>query len=406
MVKPLVTMIPLLFSGAGDTAGQARQPGSPSATDEPPCTSCHVCENPTEKYLCLRPCPGKSSAAIDRAMSLKRGPDLVYLDELENLYLPVPFDHKGHAEMTKMTDGCAVCHHYTPEGLAHPECKYCHEVSPAQDDMRKPHLKAAYHRQCMGCHREWSHETACGVCHPPKARGGDRSAGNRRPTKADIVGSMHPPIPEPDTEIYEPSSKPVPGAKIIFRHKEHIHRFGLKCVDCHREDNCLRCHEKVEEGQQRAKSHVEHHRPCSKCHDADNKDACDRCHWKEGEPKPKPFDHADTGWPLSRHHAEISCRACHSQVPFVKQSTECDTCHSAWQPGTFDHAVAGLVLDENHAELACADCHRQRDFAATPTCDECHDADEGVSFPARRPGRVTASRIRAGDQGHIAAPPD
>ncbi len=398
MPRLFIAMLTILLGAAVAESARGQDKKMPLAMEELPCTFCHLCENPTPRYLCLRRCPRTSAASIDRKMSLKRGPDLVYLDELENLYLPVPFDHKGHAEMAKMTEGCAVCHHYTPEGAAHPACISCHEVSPKQRDMRKPSLKAAYHRQCMSCHREWSHETACGVCHPPKAGGAKSGVASRRPTKDDIVGKMHPPIPEPHTEIYEPRSKPVPGEKIIFRHKEHIHRFGLKCVDCHREDSCSRCHEKGKEHKQQTRTLAEHHKPCSTCHNVDDKNACDRCHWKEGESKPKPFDHASTGWPLSKQHVELGCRACHKRVPFHKLARKCDACHGDWKPDTFDHAVTGQVLDENHEEADCANCHANRKFDAPPKCDECHDEDDGIAFPAKRPGPEVIPSHRKNDK--------
>jgi hypothetical protein len=295
--------------------------------------------------------------------------------------LPVPFDHAGHAEMAGMTEGCAVCHHYTPEGAAHPACKSCHELSPQREDLRKPSLKAAYHRQCMGCHRDWSGGTQCGICHLPKT-GQEQPV----PTPEEILPRMHPPLPKPHTEIYEPTSKPKPGEKIIFRHKEHVDRFGLKCAECHREDSCSRCHSERKEGEEPVKTHAEHHAPCSNCHDVDNKDACDHCHWKEGEPKPKPFDHDTLGWPLGKYHSELSCRACHQSVPFRKLDPDCNSCHGDWAPASFDHAVTGQVLDDNHEDVACADCHRERKFDVPPTCDECHDEDEGIAFPAKRPG--------------------
>lgn len=365
------------------------QPVTGLATEEIPCSACHTCENPTPGNLCLRPCTRTSPEAIaDELARRKRGPDVVILDELEDLYLPVPFDHKGHADMAEMTRGCVVCHHYTPAGrTVHPACKSCHEVSPVREDMRKPSLKAAYHRQCLNCHREWSHETACEICHAPKA--GRAAAGAQRmPTKDDIMGQMHPPIPQPDVEIYQTKHRYRAGTKVVFRHKEHIRRFGFKCAECHHEDSCSRCHEEGKPTTQRVKTLEEHHNPCAHCHDMESPERCDHCHYLEGEPEPPRFDHASTGWPLGRYHEDKGCRACHVAVRFVKLDRDCNTCHGDWEPDTFDHKITGQVLDENHAEVDCEECHIDRKFDRPPRCDECHDEDEGIAFPKKRPGRV------------------
>jgi hypothetical protein len=398
MPSTLGPMIGILLSCAFSTVGWAQSREAPLAVEELPCSFCHTCDKPTRTQPCLRRCPRTSAAAVAKAMGGMHGPDVVILNELENLYLPVPFDHKGHAQMAEMTEACGVCHHYTPEGTAHPACKHCHDIAPKRENIRKPSLKAAYHRQCMSCHREWSHETGCAVCHPPKV-GTDGTLGSTpMPTKDDIVGQMHPPIPEPHTEIYQPRSKPKPGEKVIFRHKEHTQRFGLKCAECHREESCSRCHEVGRTHQQRERTPAEHHRPCSTCHDVSNKNACDRCHWKEGEAKPKPFDHADLGWELSAHHAQLGCRTCHEAVPFQKLDRECNTCHGDWAPDSFDHRVTGQMLDANHEDVACEDCHAERKFDRPPKCDECHDVDDGITFPARRPGPLVIPFHHVGER--------
>ena len=334
-------------------------------------------------------------AAAIAAEFKERVPDVVILDELEDLYLPVPFDHKGHSEMAKMTIGCAICHHFTPEGTPHPACKSCHEVSPVREDMRKPSLKAAYHRQCLSCHREWSHQTACEICHPPKAGRGTRSGATRRPTVDDIVGTMHPPIPEPDVKVYQTKYKDKPGTKVLFRHKEHIHRFGFTCAECHREDSCSRCHEKGKSEADRVKTLEEHHNPCATCHDMKTPEKCNHCHRLAGEPVPKPFDHGDTGWTLNRYHKGKSCRLCHTTVPFTKLDRDCSKCHGDWEPDTFDHRITGQVLEENKPDVDCGDCHADRRFDRAPSCDECHD--EEVRFPAQRPGTVVTPKTPAKD---------
>jgi hypothetical protein len=38
-------------------------------------------------------------------------------------------------------------------------------------------------------------------------------------------------------------------------------------------------------------------------------------------------------------------------------------------------------------------CHREWRFDRPPTCDECHEEeDDGVAFPAKRPGPIAESR--------------
>jgi len=324
-------------------------------------------------------------------------PDLVILDELEDLYLPVPFDHKGHADMAGMTRSCTVCHHYTPEGTEHPACKSCHEVSPVRENMRKPGLKAAYHRQCLACHREWSHETNCVICHAAKLGHGEQPVATR-PSKGDIMGRMHPPIPEPDTEVYSVHAVDA-ESRVIFRHKEHIYRFGLRCVECHHEDSCDRCHEVGRRHEQRVVTLEEHHKPCKRCHVADMREPdgeCDRCHWKAGQSAPAPFQHTMTGWALGDHHERLSCRLCHATLPFTKLDRTCNNCHGMWNSDNFDHAVTGQMLDSNHAEADCESCHADRLFDAPPVCNECHDEEEGIAFPERRPGPRTVPAAPGG----------
>jgi hypothetical protein len=125
------------------------------------CDQCHNCPTPSEKAPCLKECPSLSKVA---AFSLKRSPSVVLLDQLSNLYEPVIFPHKLHAQMTGMGKGCVVCHHNSPEGHLLP-CRNCHGDPSNPENLRQLGLKGAYHRQCMNCHREWSHDTECSVCH-------------------------------------------------------------------------------------------------------------------------------------------------------------------------------------------------------------------------------------------------
>ncbi len=384
----IVLALGSVFVGAGLAPAKAQPPDSARRATEMldvRCDTCHACTAPTVENRCLRGCPRSEAMRIAKEFEAMRSPRLVMLDELEDVYLPVPFDHEGHARMAQMTGNCAVCHHYTPEGLKHPACKTCHEPSSGKSDIRKPGLKGAYHRQCMGCHREWSGETRCGVCHHAKAGAAAKGGSPVVPTPDDLMGRMHPPIPEPEVEVYTIRNEGSETNQVIFRHKEHIHTFGLRCAECHHEDNCKRCHEEGRNHTQRTRTFEDHHKPCLDCH---RNDSCDRCHVGEGQSPPRPFDHAQTGWPLGRYHEGKSCRVCHATVPFGKLDRNCNACHPSWTPANFNHDLTGQRLDENHARFDCEPCHVERRFDRPPTCDSCHGADEGIVFPNKRPGGV------------------
>lgn len=286
------------------------------------------------------------------------GPDTVILRELVGLYQPVPFDHKTHAEMAEMWDGCTTCHHRSPEpatqagGTNHktqaesskyPACKSCHEIKTEDADIRKPSLKGAYHRQCLNCHREWANANSCTVCHEPV----EGIASTRAPTRDDIVDRMHPPIPEPDVKIYTTRFTPAVGNQAIFRHKEHSTRYGLKCVNCHRHDSCSSCHSAKPEASGPRLLHpgrtwADTHGPCISCH---QEDRCRTCHYNEGETPPEPFEHRQTGQTLDKDHRNLSCAQCHIRVKATTELTCGDSsCHKPQKHITFPKHRPGKLL--------------------------------------------------------------
>lgn len=308
------------------------------------------------------------------------GPDVVMLRELVDLYQPVPFSHRRHAEMAEMWGGCVTCHHRppSPNGVHArpaadvgepsqdrsdeiPACKTCHPIAPEQVSLRVPSLKGAYHRQCLNCHREWAGGNQCGSCHA--AMDGVASA-KTAPTPDDIVGRMHPPIPEPEVKLFRIRVAPVAGPNVLFRHEEHVREFGIACSACHRRDTCADCHASLGNGAsaypdgqkvgprplQIGRTWKESHTPCTSCH-AD--DACADCHYRDDQPAPAAFVHRQTG----------------------------------------------QVLDERHAGLACSQCHSQFKSRAWPTCGGGGDAschiDLGVWYPLDRPGPVLTTAIAA-----------
>lgn len=380
IIRIIILLLSFSFLGVAvlSQIGEGEEPVTevlPAGT----CSDCHICFTPNKKDPCLRSCPRLSRTAI--AHSPEEGPEVAILNQLEDLFEPVVFAHKLHAQMAQMTQGCEVCHHYSPAGHI-PPCRECHGGPVNPQNLRQPGLKGAYHRQCMSCHREWSHGTDCAVCHAKKAPG-ELATSDLDTT--DIVGVKHPPITVPDKWVYQTSYSQ--GTVVTFHHREHVDLFRLKCVNCHEKESCNRCHETKEKPKRVAKSPQEHHRPCISCHTMKR---CQMCH-AAGETE--FFDHARTGWPLNRYHQGLACRLCHPAGEKTrKPDRECTACHDSWSTETFNHAVTGLVLDEIHQEMDCMDCHLDGKFGEKPSCANCHD--DGRTYPESSPGTVVAPEKR------------
>jgi len=355
------------------------------------CGGCHVCDDPTKENPCLRMCPRSVAEVIAEAAHERLPDDVVLLGAFEwqeRRFMPVRFTHKLHADMAGTAGGCQVCHHHTTGGQMHPSCSTCHKpvfVKSPGEEMRMPNLKGAYHRQCMGCHREWCHNTKCLICHLP------READDTEPIAVEKVlprtdVALHPPIENPEHIRHKTDHEA--GPYVVFRHKEHIELYGYKCENCHKGQTCSRCHEQAEEARppRTETTRRERHSACFPCHEDC---ACERCHSQQERPEPKRLDHAAAGFSLGKYHERLTCRACHKRLFFIRKlEGDCGFCHEDWEPDTFDHAVTGQVLDENHAEIDCAECHLEGQFDRPPSCEECHDPEDGVAFPAKRPGPV------------------
>jgi Class III cytochrome C family len=338
------------------------------------CKTCHTCDVPTKQNPCLVECPRSEMVTVHQPA--EKGPDVIKIDKLADKYLPVTFSHKVHAQMSNMSGGCANCHHYNTAGpiLA---CSDCHSAERKREDISKPDLQAAFHRQCIDCHKEWSHSTDCNSCHLQKGS---------TVTKKETKGKDHPKVNEPEKIIYATNYNK--GKIVTFFHNEHTTLFGADCVSCHQNDNCTRCHdtknvktassnipEKI------SKSGTQHHQPCFKCH---ANDECSKCHLD----KPMgPFNHKiNTGWALNRFHEKLECTKCHgSGNQFTKLNNSCISCHKNFAAGSFKHETIGLKLDEIHTELDCGDCHSENNFGNKPDCSGCHD---DKSYPKDKPGNI------------------
>jgi hydrogenase small subunit len=83
-----------------------------------------------------------------------------------------------------------------------------------------------------------------------------------------------------------------------------------------------------------------------------------------------------TSWCCEAGHPCIGC--CHPDFPFE------GSMFRRLQHST----LSRQVLDENHVGHSCTACHADNGFYRAPTCEECHEPEEGISFPAKRPGPI------------------
>ncbi len=322
------------------------------------CNMCHSCENPTVEDPCLKPCP--------RAIPMATGdiPDIVIMDELEELYVPVRFNHKLHADMAQMSNGCATCHHHEKDPRNPSSCKTCHPQEIIRENLLQPGLKGAYHRQCLNCHVQWDRQNKCEVCHEKKAGG---SLVGSATTHA--IHTKHEPITmkeliEFETEFDEDDLVP-------FHHKRHANKYEENCSVCHQEQSCEACHTHREDSHPMGDlSEIDLHSVCFQCHEEGR---CDYCH---GQDPDYVFQHETVGWELKPYHEELTCRSCHPQRGvYQRESHNCQNCHEEdWIPEDFDHSLTGVTLGEMHSEMECMNCHV--DGITEPArCDLCHEED-------------------------------
>lgn len=338
------------------------------------CSNCHSCNKPTFEDPCLKICPDFKREGVTLKHKAEDAPEFIKIDTLEDRYHASIFSHRLHAEMALMSGGCASCHHHNPPGeiLA---CVDCHEPTILREDLSKPGLKGAYHKQCLNCHRSWSHETNCIVCHARKA---DTTTPATIADKAALKEKEHPRIKEPDKLVLETGFDS--GPIVTFYHDDHTQRFGYQCVDCHKDETCSRCHDTIKD---RKTTDKEPHTNCIECHQASIENNCVKCHKKQEDGR---FKHADAGWPLNRYHQSLHCQACHGvEGKFETLPTACTSCHDDWSVDSFNHNVTGVVLDDIHKQFDCALCHTDRNFSNKPSCSDCH---EDFVFPEKTPGQV------------------
>ncbi|MCB0732654.1 MAG: cytochrome c3 family protein, partial [Ignavibacteriae bacterium] len=331
------------------------------------CKKCHICDTPTKANPCLILCP-RNKLKVVRHLP-EEGPENLTIDKIssdEDLYGPVNFTHKLHSEMSLMSGGCSICHHFNPPGKI-VKCSHCHETARDRKDKTKPDLKAAFHRQCMDCHKSWEEKTECESCHSLNSKKIESTV----KIKAEKV---HPEVKIPQRVIYETDYDE--GSVVTYFHNDHSSLFNLECSDCHDQESCANCHAEIRLESIKADPHER----CSTCHDTENN--CNKCHKSEIA---RPFDHKiKTGFDIATYHSDLSCAECHkTQNKFSGLKPDCVVCHST-SDGYFNHSITGIKLDETHVEFYCENCHQDKDYSRKPICNECHDDD--ISFPTSIPG--------------------
>jgi len=340
------------------------------------CSLCHACETPTKSNPCLIVCPREKMMTVHIAP--EKSPRIIKMNKLkvtEDLYEAVIFSHRAHAEMSEISGGCEMCHHYNPPGNI-VACDYCHDLNRQRTDISKPDLKGAYHRQCIDCHSEWDNNVSCESCH--ELRGSGKSAFTGKEYRKERI---HPEINTPSKLVYKTSEQK--GTLVTFFHNEHTGIFGFECKSCHREESCVKCHDVTKSSAKKEISLEQKHKKCVSCHDTAVKTGCESCHTKK---ELKPFNHKiRTGFELKSYHSELSCSNCHpTKTVFTGLISTCTSCHSGWDSITFDHTITGLALDDMHVEFDCADCHNGEDFSKNPSCENCHD---DKNYPEDKPGK-------------------
>jgi hypothetical protein len=341
------------------------------------CTDCHSCETPTVENPCLKDCPRPLDSSEQnpvRQMTNQSdlGPDTVIMNELEDIYAPVVFNHKAHARMMPFEGQCSICHHYQEDMEEIKSCRECHTVELQISEPSRIGLKGAYHRQCLNCHEEWDHERSCEVCHEKK-----NSGQFHLPLTAS--SELHHFVTRPFQAQITISTEYDEGDQVPFHHERHARKYSPNCVTCHEQQKCENCHSNGSSGKLIASVQTVTdaafqgdgttlHNMCMKCHeDAE----CEYCH---GQKPDYAFSHDQTSWQLKPYHQELHCLKCHVDgVHESRPETDCEKCHvDGWDGSTFDHAITGVLLDEVHINAGCIDCHTDG-VGKKASCKECHD---------------------------------
>ena len=129
------------------------------------CASCHQIDPKIETPSCKNCHENPESIAPEKTVN-KKIPEYFTFNKDSKIFEPVTFPHLNHYEII---GDCKTCHHHHNQEDATPACKKCHNEAFDPDNIEKPGLKGAFHRKCMGCHKEYgSGPVVCVNCHKGK----------------------------------------------------------------------------------------------------------------------------------------------------------------------------------------------------------------------------------------------
>ncbi len=158
------------------------------------CAGCHQQLSPAHVKGSCAICHGGKAAdaplpaeaeVITLPPSSEAFPEQIEIKSLARRYRPSKFPHRkivaalaagsNRSKLARRFHGpdgtlCAGCHHQSPRGATPPPCSSCHGPKAATD-RDQPGLTAAYHRQCIGCHKSMGiNKTGCTDCHEEAKR--------------------------------------------------------------------------------------------------------------------------------------------------------------------------------------------------------------------------------------------
>ncbi len=126
-------------------------------------------------------------SAVRLSFASSEMPESVTIGVLSSEYEPAEMPHRKIVE--KLSAGvkeskiathfhghedvvCQGCHHHSPIGAKPPRCEHCHSAEFDKTNPLKPGLLAAYHLQCLGCHKvmEIEEPKDCAGCHREKEK--------------------------------------------------------------------------------------------------------------------------------------------------------------------------------------------------------------------------------------------